>query len=115
MEDAVTPDMETLELDNRRRAPRVKRHVPIQFRTRGGRVGRGVTVNVSKTGARLLLYDRPDEPELLLKFPEGLQLHARTVWEEPWNGRKCVVAGVNFADLDLGPVQRAGLDYLSKP
>lgn len=102
--------MDTLDLDNRRRARRFNKQVPITYRTSTGEVGAGVTLNVSKTGARVLFYRQPGDDQVLLDF-YGFELLAQTVWEQPWDGRECVVAGVHFTD-PMGPIQRAGLEYL---
>lgn len=102
--------METLDLDNRRRARRFNKQVPITYRTSTGEVGAGVTLNVSKTGARVLFYRDPGDDQVVLDF-YGFELAAQTVWEQPWDGRQCVVAGVHFVD-QMGPIQRAGLEYL---
>ena len=65
----------------------------------------GHTINVSSSGARLLL--RGEAPETMsLTLGEDLEVRARRVWSQSIG--KCQVAGVQFEDVSLG--QRARLE-----
>jgi hypothetical protein len=102
-----------LGVSNRRRAPRVHCHIPLQFRTMNGREGDGVTLNLSLTGARVVFYSHPEpQDDMLLLRLGDFQLLGRRVWEKPILGRKSYVAGVHFEFLN--PLQRESLETLLK-
>jgi hypothetical protein len=99
---------------NRRLAPRVVRHFPVRYRTRSGQCGEGLTMDVSRTGARIVFYCRPRCRTSLLTIEVGsFELVGRTVWEKPVEGKQAVVRGVRFQHVD--EAQRAQLDRLLSP
>lgn len=93
--------------DNRRRARRVNRTVPIRYVGCGGGVQSSVALNVSLTGARVILRGRDGPQELTLKLDTGPDVLARTVWEQPVGNGHCRIAGVVFESV--GPGQQAAL------
>lgn len=98
--------MET-DLSNRRGAPRLSRVLNIRYVRQGGRVLDGQAVNISQTGARLILEDATDDCELTVEFEGKLAMLARTVWRQPLaNGRQIV--GVAFEGFHWS--QRVALD-----
>ena len=114
------PDLWTqfcgLEVDNRRRAPRVNRPLNIRYRL-GGQVETSVAINISQSGARLVLRSpggssrpqgEPGKKELVLLEIEGkVDVLARIVWADRMPGGQCSIAGVTFEPM--GPAQRAAL------
>lgn len=88
----------TLDLENRRRARRVNRQIDIRYVTNGDGVRSSVALNVSATGARLILEgaDVPRDTEMTLQLADRVDVLARTVWQTPLPGGKRVVAGVTF-------------------
>ena len=78
-----------------------------QLFLQGGRVLDGQAVNISQTGARLILEDATDDCELTVEFEGKLAMLARTVWRQPLaNGRQIV--GVAFEGFHWS--QRVALD-----
>lgn len=100
-------DEDELDLDNRRRAPRVTARLPVRYVGPCATVRSTVTLNLSLTGARLIL-DR-DETEVTLQLNDEVDVLARKVWEAPLNGGKRI-AGVVFEAMNAG--QRAALQRL---
>lgn len=117
-------DEETLQVDNaelmaalhhqnRRLVPRQNRNVRIRYRTECGSRGDGVTLDVSRTGARVVLYSYPDVALSLVSLSiGGFDLVGKTIWQRP-DSDNGLVAGVRFLFLD--DVQRAGLERLLHP
>ena len=82
-----------LGVDNRRRATRINREFPIQTLDDQERLGRGSAINVSATGARLVLT-KPCRGEFTLQLDEQTQVLARPVWTRELSG--FAVVGVEF-------------------
>jgi hypothetical protein len=100
----------SLDLDNRRRARRVNQQIDIRYVFSGQAVCSSVALNLSSTGARLLLNQAPaGETELTLQLADKVDVLARTVWEIPLAGGKRI-AGVAFEGVS--PSQRVALDSL---
>lgn len=95
-------ESEDLELPNRRQAHRVRQTVSIRYLHQGGKVHEGSALDISQSGARLIL-DEQDvaSPELTIEFEGKLAVLARPVWEERLAGRKRVV-GVVFEGFHWG-------------
>lgn len=90
---------EVLQLDNRRRADRVAGEVTAQYCTESGATGSARTINVSSTGARMVVQDeRLREGEFTLQLG-SVQLLARQVWEAPLLRGKSRVVGVHFSSV----------------
>lgn len=102
---------EGLDVDNRRRAHRVNRQVDIRYRIAGESLNQSVALNLSQTGARIVLRGAsgPD-PSMSLEIDRQVDLQARTVWEHALPGGQCRVAGVVFESV--GPLQNAALAKL---
>ncbi len=101
---------ELLQLDNRRRADRVAGEVTAQYCTESGATGSARTINVSSTGARMVVQDeRLREGEFTLQLG-SVQLLARQVWEAPLLRGKSRVVGVHFSSVS--PTQRQALQRL---
>ncbi len=100
-----------LELENRRNARRISRLLNIRYVHQGGSIQAGSALDISETGARLVLDENESFPqELTVEFEGKLAMLARTVWEQPVAGKKRVV-GVVFEGIHWG--QRVALeDYL---
>jgi hypothetical protein len=116
-EDALQVDngelMAALHVGNRRLVPRQNRSVRIRYRTECGTMGDGVTLDVSRTGARVILYSYPDVAQSLLSLSVGgFDLVGKTIWQRT-DGDNTLVAGVRF--LFLNDLQRAALERLLEP
>lgn len=96
-----------LDLENRRGAPRLSYAVDIKYVRQGGSIQSGRAINVSQTGARLMLDEGSECPELTVEFEGKVALLARQVWEHRLPGGKKVV-GVIFEGFHWG--QRVALD-----
>lgn len=96
-----------MEEQNRRGAPRVSCQLDVRYVRQGGHVHRGSALNISQTGARLVVDQDSDVRELTIEFEGKLAVLARTVWEQPLPGGKQLV-GVMFEGLHWG--QRVALD-----
>lgn len=72
-------DATDLDLDNRRQAPRINRETPVNYLDDAMCVGHTVALNVSATGARLILK-RPCYEAITLQFDPHTQVLARPVW-----------------------------------
>lgn len=92
---------------NRRNAPRVDCQVTVRYVRQGGEVHCGSALNISQSGARLVVDSDSEVREFTIEFEGKLAVLARAVWEEPIPGGKQVV-GVVFEGLHWG--QRVALD-----
>ena len=99
-----------LETDNRRRAPRINRQFPVQLMDEQERMERGSAVNVSATGARLVVR-RPCAGEFTLQLDDHTQVLARTVWSQQMPGY--AVVGVEF-DVSAAEQRRSVASFLSR-
>jgi hypothetical protein len=95
---------------NRRSSPRVSRMLPIRYVGQGASVQSGEAVDISASGARLLL-DAPAD-ELTVEFEGQLAVLARTVWQQELPDGKQLV-GVVFEGLHWG-LRRALDDYVDR-
>ncbi|MBN9418012.1 MAG: PilZ domain-containing protein [Candidatus Eremiobacteraeota bacterium] len=95
------------ELSNRRGAPRLSRNLDIRYVHQGGGVQSGQAVNISQSGARLILEDDADNTELTVEFEGKIALLARTVWRQPLNNGRQIV-GVVFEGFHWS--QKVALD-----
>ncbi len=99
--------LDDLDTDNRRGAPRLSRTLDIRYVPQGGTIQAGRAINISQTGARLMLDAEADEEELTVEFEGKLSVLARTVWKQRLPGGKQVV-GVVFEGSLWG--QKVALD-----
>ena len=101
-----------LEADNRRYAPRINRQVDVRYRMHGGGVEDSVALNISRTGARIVLRGvaKAFHNEMTLQIDRQVDVLARSVWEQPMPGGHCRIAGVTFEAV--GPLQQAAIDRL---
>lgn len=90
---------EAAELDNRRSAPRLNRQFGIRYQATGEAEAESVALNISATGARILLHGATAWPALTLDLGENLRLQAQTVWEHPLEGGHGRIVGVQFSPL----------------
>ncbi len=95
------------ELSNRRGAPRLSRTLDIRYIRPGDGVRAGQAVNISQSGARLILEDGAEDAELTIEFEGKLAMLARTVWRQPLTGGGQIV-GVVFEGFHWG--QKVALD-----
>jgi len=95
------------ELSNRRGAPRLSRTLDIRYVRQGEGVQAGQAVNISQSGARLILEDGVDNPELTVEFEGKIAVLARTVWRQPLTGGRQIV-GVVFEGFHWS--QKVALD-----
>lgn len=86
-------DATDLDLNNRRRAPRVNREIPISYLDGRMQVGETLALNVSASGARLILK-RPCYEVIMLQLDLHTQLLARPVWSR--HLKQFSVVGVEF-------------------
>jgi c-di-GMP-binding flagellar brake protein YcgR len=101
---------EVLHLDNRRRADRVAGEVAAQYCTESGATGSARTINLSSTGARMVVQDEGlKEGEFTLQLG-SVQVLARQVWETPLLRGRSRVVGVHFSSIS--PTQRLALQRL---
>eukprot|EP01012_Entosiphon_sulcatum_P036731 TRINITY_DN46908_c0_g1_i1.p1 TRINITY_DN46908_c0_g1~~TRINITY_DN46908_c0_g1_i1.p1 ORF type:complete len:108 (+),score=18.00 TRINITY_DN46908_c0_g1_i1:327-650(+) len=98
---------------DRRRSPRHNYNLPLRYSRGGQRVYCGQTLDVSESGARLVLDDAASSPErLVVELGGRISLQARTIWAERLaNGQRLV--GVVFEGIDQGQ-QQALSNYLSE-
>jgi hypothetical protein len=99
-----------LDTDNRRRAPRINRQFAVQYVDEREQVGRGSALNVSATGARLVMK-RPCQGEFTLQLDEQTQVLARAVWTQEHSSY--AVVGVEF-DLSIADQRRSVAGFLSR-
>jgi|JI10StandDraft_1071094.scaffolds.fasta_scaffold876489_2 hypothetical protein len=95
------------ELSNRRATPRLSRTLDIRYVREGQGVQAGQAVNISQSGARLILEDGVEHPELTVEFEGKIALLARTVWRQPLTGGRQIV-GVVFEGFHWS--QKVALD-----
>lgn len=95
------------ELSNRRGAPRLSRTLDIRYVHPGDGVRAGQAVNISQSGARLILEDGADKAELTVEFEGKIAVLARTVWRQPLTGGRQIV-GVVFEGFHWA--QKVALD-----
>ncbi|MBX3169539.1 MAG: PilZ domain-containing protein [Candidatus Eremiobacteraeota bacterium] len=95
------------ELSNRRGAPRLSRTLDIRYVRQGGGIQAGQAVNISQSGARLILDDAAENAELTVEFEGKIAVLARTVWRQPLSGGRQIV-GVVFEGFHWG--QKVALD-----
>ena len=101
---------ELLHLDNRRCAERVAGSIAVQYCTERGEVGAAQTINLSSTGARMVVAEsRLREGEFTLQLG-AVQVLARQVWETPLPRGRSRVVGVRFSSVS--PSQRLALQRL---
>ena len=96
-----------LEPENRRSAYRVSRPLDIRYVRPGGTIQSGRAINISQTGARIMVEAGGECPELTVEFEGKIALLARTVWRQKLPGGKQVV-GVVFEGFHWS--QRVALD-----
>lgn len=96
-----------LEMENRRGAPRLSRELDIRYVGLGGSIQAGRALNISQTGARLMLDEGEECPELTVEFEGKVALLARKVWEKRLPGGKQMV-GIVFEGFHWG--QKVALD-----
>lgn len=101
-----------LEIDNRRRARRVNQMVPVRYRMSGEPVETSYALNISQTGARVVLRGATSSfrNDMTLELSNQVDVLARTVWEQPMPGGHCRIAGVTFEGML--PSQRKALQGL---
>ena len=102
------------DLSNRRGAPRLSRILDIRYVRQGQSDGvqAGQAVNISQSGARLILEDAAEDCELTVEFEGKIAVLARTVWRQPLAGGRQIV-GVVFEGFHWS--QRVALDnYIYK-
>ena len=110
---AQRQELQDLDVDNRRRAHRVNRQVDVRYRVAGEPVSQSVALNLSQTGARIVLRGANANafgPQMTLEIDRQVDLLARTVWEHAMPGGQCRIAGVVFESV--GPLQKAALANL---
>lgn len=95
---------------NRRNSPRISRILNIRYVRNGATVQAGEALDISQTGARLVLDDSAEE--LTVEFDGQLSVLARTVWQQERADGKHVV-GVVFEGLHWG-LRRALDDYVDQ-
>lgn len=97
----------------RRQSPRLNYNLPLRYSRGGQRVYSGQALDVSETGARLLLDEAASTPDrLVVELGFKVCLQARAVWGERMpNGQRLV--GVVFEGMHQA--QRSALNaYLSE-
>lgn len=95
------------ELSNRRGAPRLSRTLDIRYVGQGSGVQAGQAINISQSGARLILDESVETPELTVEFEGKIAVLARTVWRQPLTGGRQIV-GVVFEGFHWS--QKVALD-----
>ena len=95
------------DLSNRRGAPRVSRILDTRYVRQGKKAPAAQAVNISQSGARLILEDGVDPAELTVEFEGKIAVLARTVWRQPLTEGRQIV-GVVFEGFHWG--QRVALD-----
>lgn len=101
-------------LGNRRGGVRIALHAQIPYAVDGEKIHYAHGLNLSRTGARLIL--RGEQSTLLRTLTlqvAGLEIRGRVVWEEKMDRGHCRVAGVRFERLTAA--QRAVLESLTAP
>ena len=100
----------SLDLDNRRRATRINREVPVNYLDGRMHVGQTLALNVSASGARLILK-RPCYDVITLQLDLHTKILARPVWSRHLS--QFSVVGVEFEITS--PEQRRCLErFLSR-
>ncbi|MBX3167163.1 MAG: PilZ domain-containing protein [Candidatus Eremiobacteraeota bacterium] len=97
----------------RRQSYRLKCNLPLRYSRGGQRVCSGYTVDISETGACLVLDEAASSPaQITLELESKVTLLARTVWAERLSDGKRLV-GVTFEGMHFG--QRLTVtNYLSE-
>ncbi len=107
---ALSYSEDMTDFQNRRSAPRINHLMSVKYVRPGQAVRGGQALNISSTGARLVLPAEDNhDPEFTVEFEGQLALLARQVWEEPLPGGQRLV-GVQFEGFHWG--QRVALDNL---
>ena len=89
-----------LTLANRRGGDRVAVQTSLPCHQEGGLAANAHAINVSETGARLILPGGHIDFRHRLTLQVGEhEIRARVVWEQPMVVGKCRVAGVRFENL----------------
>ncbi|MBS2033398.1 PilZ domain-containing protein [bacterium] len=98
---------------DRRQSPRLKYSLPLRYSRGGQRVYSGHALDVSATGAKLVLDEAASSPDrLVVELGFKVCLQARTVWAERLpSGQRMV--GVVFEGVHSGQLQALN-DYLSE-
>ena len=104
--DVIQSAREHLEVINvnqdRREAYRVDCQIPIRYVRGGQRILSGQALDISATGARLLLPEAASSPQnLTLEIDGQMAMLAKTVWSERLPGGSRMV-GVTFQGLSFG-------------
>jgi len=101
-------------LGNRRGGVRIPLDTQVPYAVDGEQVHYAHGLNVSRTGARLIL--RGEHSTLLRTLTlqvAGMEIRGRVVWEEKMDRGHCRVAGVRFERLTAS--QRRVLESLTAP
>lgn len=85
-------------LENRRRAKRFAANLPVQCARLDGQQLSGTTINVSQTGARIVLRgnDHSLSSFYKVRIDNDVELTARTVWQYPMANGQCRIVGLEF-------------------
>lgn len=98
---------------DRRQSPRLNYSLPLRYTRGGQRVYCGHALDVSETGARLILDEAASSPDrLVVELGGKISLQARTIWAERLPGGQRMV-GVAFEGLHQAQL-RALSNYLSE-
>ena len=86
---------------NRRLAPRLNSPFMVSYQLQGQSMETRMALNISATGARLVLRGATPAigSKLLVELESDLTLRGRTVWEHPMEAGECRVAGVVFEPI----------------
>lgn len=100
---------------NRRLVPRVSRSLALRYETPDGQAGAGRTLDLSRTGARVVLYrcEDPGESGVVRLLINGSLVEGQAIWRQPLDAVKGIVAGVRF--LLGNPLQKANLQQILQP
>ena len=98
---------------DRRQSYRLKCNLPLRYSRGGQRVCSGYTVDISETGACLVLDEAASSPtQITLELEGKVTLLARTVWAERLPDGKRLV-GVTFEGMHFGQCVTVS-NYLSE-
>ncbi|MBN9416603.1 hypothetical protein ABS71_08415 [bacterium SCN 62-11] len=87
---------------DRRQTSRLKCRLPLRYSRGGSRVCGGYTIDISETGARLVLDEAASSPaQITLELEGRITVLARTVWAERLPDGKRLV-GVTFEGMHFG-------------
>ena len=100
-------ELKELDAENRRGAPRLARTLDVRYVHVGGCIQSARAINISQTGARLMLEGSAVGTELTVEFEGKLAVLARAVWQQMLPGGKQMV-GIVFEGIHWG--QRLALD-----